>query len=72
MGRVHEDGGVVLGGGLKAQLAVGGTRVVGEGDAAGQLAIVQDHFVVLGEEEVALCLVFEGALQVKVGGTCSR
>ena len=34
MGRVHEDGGVVLGGGLQAELGVGGAGVVGEGYAA--------------------------------------
>lgn len=39
--RVDEYGGVVLGGGLQAELGVCGSRVVREGDAGGQLAVVQ-------------------------------
>ena len=62
MGRVHEDGGVVPGGGLQAELGVGGAGVVGKGDAARQLAVVQQRLVVLGEQQVALRLVFKCAL----------
>lgn len=41
MRRVDENGGVVLWGGLKAELCVRSTRVVSEGDARGQFAIVK-------------------------------
>lgn len=40
MGRMHKNGGVVLGGGLEAELGICGARVVGEGDAGGQFAVV--------------------------------
>ena len=59
---MHEDGGVVLGGGLQAELGVGSAGVIGEGDAARQLAVVQQRFVVLGEQQVALRLVFKCTL----------
>lgn len=39
--RMDKNGGVVLGGGLQAELGVGGAGVVREGDAGGQFAVVQ-------------------------------
>lgn len=38
---MDENGGVVLGGGLEAELGICGAGIVGEGDAGGQLAVVQ-------------------------------
>lgn len=38
---MDENGGVVLGGGLEAELSICGARVVREGDTRGQLAIIQ-------------------------------
>lgn len=63
MRRVHEDGGVFPGRRLQAELGVGRLGVVGEGDGAGQLAVVQHLLVVLGQVDVALRLELEGALQ---------
>lgn len=60
---MHEDGGVLLGRGLQAELRVGGFGVVREGDGVGQLAIVQHLLVMLGQVDVALRLELEGALQ---------
>lgn len=39
--RVDEDGGVVLGRRLQAQLGICGPRVVREGNGTGQLAVIQ-------------------------------
>lgn len=51
---MHEDGGVLLGRGLQAELRVGGFGVVREGDGVGQLAVVQHLLVMLGQVDVAL------------------
>lgn len=60
---MHEDGGVFPGRRLQAQLGVRRLGVVGEGDGAGQLAIVQHLLVVLGQVDVTLRLELESALQ---------
>lgn len=60
--RVDKDGGVVLRGGLQAELGVCGAGVVGEGDAGGQLAVVQQRLMMLLKEKVALCPVLERSL----------
>ena len=62
MRRVDEDGGVLAGRGLQAQLCVRGLGVVGEGDGVGQLAVVQHLLVVFRQVDVALRLELEGAL----------
>lgn len=38
--RVHKDGAIFLWRGLQAELSIGGFGVIGEGDGAGQLAII--------------------------------
>lgn len=60
---MHEDGGVFPGRRLQAQLGVRRLGVVGEGDGAGQLAIVQHLLVVLSQVDVTLRFELESALQ---------
>ena len=62
MRRVHEYGGVLPGRGLQAQLGVCGLGVVGEGDAAGQLPVVQHLLMVLRQVDVTLRFKLECAL----------
>lgn len=38
---MDKNGGVVLGGGLKAELGICGARVISKGNTRGQLAIIQ-------------------------------
>lgn len=54
MWRVDEDGRVFPGRRLQAELCIRRLGVIGEGDGAGQLAIVQHLLVVLGQVDVAL------------------
>lgn len=60
---MDKDGGVFPGRRLQAELGVRRLGVVGEGDGAGQLAIVQHLLVVLGQVDVTLRLKLERALQ---------
>lgn len=60
---MHKNGGVVLGRGLKAELGIGGAGVVRKSNCGGQLAIVQQHLVVLGKQQVAFGLVLERPLR---------
>lgn len=60
--RVDEDGGVFPRRRLQAELGIRRLGVVGEGDGAGQLAIVQNLLVVLSQVDVALRLELESAL----------
>lgn len=63
MWRVDEDGGVFPGRRLQAELSIRRLGIVGEGDGAGQLAIVQHLLVVLRQVDVTLRLELESALQ---------
>lgn len=38
--RVHKDGGVFLRRGVQAELSISGLGVIGEGNGAGQLAVI--------------------------------
>lgn len=63
MWRVDEDGGVFPRRRLQAELSIRRLGIVGEGDGAGQLAIVQHLLVVLRQVDVTLRLELESALQ---------
>ncbi len=60
---MDEDGGVFPGRRLQAELCIRRLGVVGEGDGAGQLAIIQHLLVVLSQVDVTLGLKLESALQ---------
>lgn len=60
---MDEDGGVVLWGGLEAELGICGARVVSEGNTRGQLAIIQQGLVMICKQQVTLGLVLEHALR---------
>lgn len=62
---MHKDGGVFSGRGLQAELGVRCLGVVGEGDGAGQLSIVQHLLMVLRQVDVTLRFKLERALQTK-------
>lgn len=62
---MHKDGGVFSGRGLQAELGVCCLGIVGEGDGAGQLSIVQHLLVVLRQVDVTLRFKLESALQTK-------
>lgn len=62
---MDKNGGVVLGGGLEAELRICGARVVAEGNARGQLAVIKQGLMVLGKQQVTLSLVLECALSRK-------
>lgn len=51
---MDEDRGVFPGRRLQAELGIRRLGIVGEGDGAGQLAIVQHLLVVLGQVDVTL------------------
>lgn len=63
MWRVDKDGGVFPGRRLQAELSIRRLGVVGEGDGAGKLAVVQHLLVVLRQVDVTLRLELESALQ---------
>lgn len=63
MWRVDKDGRVLPGRRLQAELSIRRLGVVGEGNGAGQLAVVQHLLVVLSQVDVALRLKLESALQ---------
>ena len=63
--RVDKDGGVFPGRRLQAKLGIRRLGVVGEGDGAGQLAIVQHLLVVLGKVDVTLWFELESALETE-------
>lgn len=63
MWRVDEDGRILPGRRLQAELCIRRLGIVGEGDGAGQLAIIQHLLVVLSQVDVALRLKLERALQ---------
>lgn len=60
---VDENGGVFPGRRLQAELGIRRLGIVGEGDGAGQLAIVQHLLVVLSQVDVTLWLKLESALR---------
>lgn len=65
---MDEDGRVFPGRRLQAELRVRCLGVVGEGDGAGQLPVVQHLLVVLGQVDVALRLELERALRRRTDG----
>lgn len=60
---VHENGRVLLGRGLQAELCVRGLGVVRECNAAGKLPIIQNLLVMLSQMNITLRFKFEGALE---------
>lgn len=62
---MHKDGGVFSGRGLQAELGVRCLGIVGEGDGAGQLSIIQHLLVMLRQVDIALRFKLERALQTK-------
>ena len=60
---VHENGRVLLGRGLQAELRICGLGVVCECDAAGKLPVVQNLLVMLSQMNITLGVKLEGALE---------